>query len=197
MNAFDHEAICFNGRLVPVLGTVSGTPAESKQTAKNIERYFAMKTETKDSGADVYGPAMMITDRAEAGRYFGDLVRRAMSSGHSAKKARQIVRDNLGYYAGYYGNETRERVERLFNCEHPIFGPIAKNGPPDPTKAFWAGAAMSAIDNPTLTNPVFENADVSEEMLSFLASVVITAKRDREAARKMVRQLFEKKGTQP
>lgn len=34
-------------------------------------------------------------------------------------KAETIVRDYLGYIAGYYCNDTRERVERLFKCEHP------------------------------------------------------------------------------
>jgi hypothetical protein len=33
--------ISFRGRLIPVLGTVGGTAEESRQTARNIERFFA------------------------------------------------------------------------------------------------------------------------------------------------------------
>jgi hypothetical protein len=36
----DHEVIRFGGRLIPVLGTVGGTPAESRETAMNIERFL-------------------------------------------------------------------------------------------------------------------------------------------------------------
>lgn len=31
----------FNGRLIPVLGTVGGTKEESEETARNIESYLA------------------------------------------------------------------------------------------------------------------------------------------------------------
>lgn len=37
----DHEMISYQGHLIPVLGTVGGTPEESRQTAENIERFFA------------------------------------------------------------------------------------------------------------------------------------------------------------
>lgn len=36
----DHEVVNFNGQLIPVLGTVGGTVEQSRQTARNIERYF-------------------------------------------------------------------------------------------------------------------------------------------------------------
>ena len=39
----DHEVVKFRGRLVPVLGTVGGTEEQSRETARNIERYFAWK----------------------------------------------------------------------------------------------------------------------------------------------------------
>lgn len=49
--------------------------------------------------------------------------------GKTREEAEQIERSNLGYYAGYHLDETRERVERLFRCAHPVFGSIAENGP--------------------------------------------------------------------
>jgi hypothetical protein len=83
---------------------------------------------------------MKITDQAKADAYFEELVR---TCGKPRAEAETIERANLGYYAGYYDDETRARVERLFNCVHPIFGPIAQNGPPSARDAFEAGKAMS------------------------------------------------------
>lgn len=73
-----------------------------------------------------YGPAMEIKDQSAADAYFKELVAHCMGFGKSYQEAQSIERRNLGYYAGYYSNETRERVERLFNCSHPIFGSIVR-----------------------------------------------------------------------
>lgn len=96
-----------------------------------------------------YGPAMNIETQDEADAYFLKLVEHTMEMwkhrGESAKtrhEAEALERNNLGYYAGYYGDETRERVERLFKTEHPIFGSIAKNGPPDPDAVLRRGILM-------------------------------------------------------
>lgn len=91
-----------------------------------------------------YGPAMKITEQAEADRYFQECVaHNMMLSGGSQEEAEAIERDSLGYYAGYYSSETRERVERLFRCKHPVFGAIAENGQPDAAKALKAGMEMA------------------------------------------------------
>ena len=95
-----------------------------------------------------YGPAMDITDQAEADAYFEQCVQHMMSFGKDRAEAERIERTNLGYYAGYYGNGTRERVERLFRCAHPVFGKIAESGPPTPEEAFAAGAAMAKAAPP-------------------------------------------------
>ena len=36
----DHEVIRVGGVLIPILGTVGGSPAESRQTAENIDRFI-------------------------------------------------------------------------------------------------------------------------------------------------------------
>lgn len=36
----DHEAILFNGVMIPILGTVGGSEEESRQTAENIDRFI-------------------------------------------------------------------------------------------------------------------------------------------------------------
>jgi len=86
-----------------------------------------------------YRPAMEITDQAAADAYFEECVQHTMSHGKDREEAQRIERANLGYFAGYYNPETRERVERLFRCSHPIFGSIAENGSPTPEQAYAAG----------------------------------------------------------
>lgn len=91
---------------------------------------------------DKYGPAMEITTQDEADAYFLKLVEHTMSFGRLRPEAEQLERRNLGYYAGYYGHDTRERVERLFNTEHPLFGSIARDGPPDLDDVLKRGILM-------------------------------------------------------
>lgn len=89
---------------------------------------------------ELYGPAMKITEQEEADKYFAMLVDHAMTEfGKTRGEAEELERHNLGYFAGYYDHKTRERVERLFKCKHPIFGSIAEKGPPDPEAAFNIG----------------------------------------------------------
>jgi len=90
-----------------------------------------------------YGPAMEMTDQAQADAYFEECVAHTMSFGSSREQAESIERQNLGYYAGYYSHETRERVERLFHCTHPVFGAIKDNGPPTPLQAFNSGVSAA------------------------------------------------------
>ena len=90
-----------------------------------------------------YSPAMEIKDQAAADDYFAELVLHNMSvSENTRPEAEKIERSNLGYFAGYYDHETRERVERLFKCDHPVFGSISQKGPPTPEESFAAGYTM-------------------------------------------------------
>lgn len=93
---------------------------------------------------DKYGPAMTMTDQDEATAYFEKCVRHCMTFGSSREEAEKIERSNFGYYAGYYSNATRERVERLFGCAHPIFGKISEVGAPTTEQAFEAGRKIGA-----------------------------------------------------
>lgn len=94
--------------------------------------------------AEKYDPAMQITDQAAADAYFEECVAHTMSFGKTREQAEAIERGNLGYWAGYFTHATRERVERLFKCAHPIFGKIAEEGPPSPEAAYEAGLRIAA-----------------------------------------------------
>ncbi len=90
---------------------------------------------------------MKITDPKDAQQYlkaYTRFIQKAINKEPARKgqKAEQIAKSNLAYFAGYYDNETRERIERLFSCAHPIFGSIKENGAPGPKKAFEIGVAL-------------------------------------------------------
>jgi len=57
-------------------------------------------------------------------------------SARSGQTLRELAH-RVGYYAGYYDKDTRVRVEKLFKCNHPIFG-SAKDGTPTQEEAFNA-----------------------------------------------------------
>ena len=94
-----------------------------------------------------YGPAMEITDQTEVDAYFEACVEHCMRFDRSREEAEEIERANLGYYAGYRDFETRQRVERLFNAVHPVFGSVA-NGEPTAEEAFAAGATWAGVATP-------------------------------------------------
>ena len=86
-----------------------------------------------------YEPAMNLTEQANADAYFEELVEYNMTFGHTTReRAEFIERQNLGYFAGYFDHETRLRVERLFHCEHPVFGD-ARKGELSPEAIFKLG----------------------------------------------------------
>lgn len=88
---------------------------------------------------ECYAPAMEITEQGAADACFERLVERGMAFGQTREEAESIQKQNLGYYAGYYDSETRRRVERLFQCAHPIFGSIEEKGEPTAEEAFEMG----------------------------------------------------------
>lgn len=88
---------------------------------------------------EVHGPAMVIMDQGEADAYFDAMVAHKMEKESlTRERGEWMCRRNLAYYAGYYDDATRERVERLFACQHPFLGAIAK-GKPTPEEAFKMG----------------------------------------------------------
>lgn len=91
-----------------------------------------------------YDPAMQIATEAEAEAYFARLVEHQVRcAGIDRSEAKRIERSNLGYWAGYYPNETRARVEKLFRCAHPFFGAIAERGAPTYAQAVQIGMALA------------------------------------------------------
>ena len=114
---------------------------KAKRMKKKLRRAlcFLLGHNMRKTIKQKYGPAMTIIDQTTADAYFEACVQDSMSDGKTRVEAERSERENLGYYAGYYSNETRERIERLFQCAHPIFGKIAERGAPTAQEAFAAG----------------------------------------------------------
>ena len=77
---------------------------------------------------DRYELAMSITDQAEADKYFAWLMMTSpLEPGMTDHEVETLEKANLGYYAGYFDEETRARVYRLFGTTHPILGDKTPN----------------------------------------------------------------------
>ena len=89
----------------------------------------------------VLGPAMMITAQEDADAYFETIVKHAMRMDPDVPRetVERNVRRSLGYFAGYHDEETRERVEHLFDCAHPVFGKVSEGGVPTAEEAVRLG----------------------------------------------------------
>jgi hypothetical protein len=110
-----------------------------------------MRHVTGTTIGEIYDPAMEITDPEEAESYFRELVEQGLENRAnrgdpvSWDEMVRIQKSNLGYYSGYYGHETMERVERLFGACHPIFGSqIAHQTTPE--EAFLMGIKAAATE---------------------------------------------------
>jgi hypothetical protein len=94
-----------------------------------------VKFEKGTKMGDLYSDAMKITNQEEADRYLEALVEFGILHGQTREEATNIQKQNLGYFAGYYNNETMARVNRLFKTKHPVFGDTT----PTPEEAFQMG----------------------------------------------------------
>ncbi|MFA5418784.1 MAG: hypothetical protein WC341_10020 [Bacteroidales bacterium] len=118
---------------------------------------FNPDNKEKPTYGDLLEPAMHITDQADADQYkeayirfikahiISDAIKEGktteeidLNSRAYSQRAEEVANSNLGYFAGYYDDAIRERVERLFHCSHPVFGAI-KDGSPTPAEAFKMG----------------------------------------------------------
>jgi hypothetical protein len=79
---------------------------------------------------DLYHPIMLAQTREEAVTAFEKCITDRMVTNHLARdEAEKHERYNIGYFAGYYDNEARKRVEQWLQAAHPIFGPVTQETP--------------------------------------------------------------------
>jgi hypothetical protein len=102
---------------------------------------FNPKNKKKLTYGESLSSAMKITDQEIADEYLKDYVKYIMENmdNPNYEEAINIAKSNIGYFSGYCDNKTRDRVERLFKCSHPVFGSIKENGTPTPKEIFEMG----------------------------------------------------------
>lgn len=77
---------------------------------------------------------------------------------HVKKVAQECQQDEtwarkaICYWAGYFSHAVRLRVEKVYECEHPCFGP-ATRGAMDPTQAFFMGLGIDPTTFPWPMRP--------------------------------------------
>lgn len=75
---------------------------------------------------DLLRPAMDIAQRGdheEAAEYVNLYVDYLILDwDRTPDEAQEIVLNNVGYFAGYFGQETRRAVREVFGASHPIIG---------------------------------------------------------------------------
>jgi len=126
-----------------------------------------MPTKRQTSG-EFYARALEITDEREARVFFDESVRLTLKQWprFSQEEAESHVKSTIAYYAGYYSNDVRARVERLFNCVHPFFGSIERDGPPSPDAAYQMGQALAMGQLTELDQPIDPRRKTLWERLS-------------------------------
>jgi hypothetical protein len=94
--------------------------------------------------AAIYGLAVdlaMQKDKTEAHEWFEAIVARIIEDTlYSESEATDIAQRNIGYWAGYYGEEERRAVADVYGAMHPIFG---NDFNPSAAKAFEAGKRVA------------------------------------------------------
>jgi len=86
---------------------------------------------------EMFDSAMKCTTKEEADAWMDAEVSRRVSDEPSVpdSEARDVIKSNLGYMAGYYDDSVRDKVRDLFGALHPIFG----DHRPTPQEAFRLG----------------------------------------------------------
>jgi len=92
-------------------------------------------------------PIFKITDKEDAMQYKKAYILFTRKFVESEAKAEEIVNANIGYYAGYGSNKDRSRIEELFECSHPVFGSVKKNGVPTGKEAFECGKSGQTLES--------------------------------------------------
>lgn len=115
-----------------------------------MTKFNSQNKETLTYG-EALEPVMKITNAEDAAQYKAAYIaytEKFLTNGKSESglSAEEIVNHNLGYFAGYYSDDTRARVEKLFNCSHPVFGSIKTNGRPTGKEAFECGKTGQTLD---------------------------------------------------
>lgn len=85
----------------------------------NLKKVFNPKDKILDVITEITKPSIARQYKKE---YIDFILEDNKSVNGSKEKATDIANSNLGYLAGYCDKPTRERINKLFIVEHPVFG---------------------------------------------------------------------------
>lgn len=125
-----------------------------------------------------YEYAMTIRTQKKADSWFKRLVDSLQKKlrTNTREEIERIQRSNLAYFAGYYDGATRERVERLFKCEHPVFGKIRDKGQPSLDQAFQLGRELGERERQQMIGAgkyEKETKDIMQEQSADVVMVIV------------------------
>ncbi len=107
---------------------------------------------TRDTGlrtaaekVEMYDAACRAKTPEEVKRWLSEVTRDRCyeHNEETVQQAEAWARKAICYWAVYFSHEVRLRVEKLYEAEHPVFGP-ATRGPIDPTQAYLIGRESKA-----------------------------------------------------
>ncbi len=119
---------------------------------KSVQRAIEMlnvRPVGKYTYGDILTPTKEVENREEAKIYFEAYVAYLAEHQANGEPGMQgydptaVASANIGYYSGYFDNETMSRVQDLFDVSHPVFGrsiPTAK-------EAFDTGVLLAPTGN--------------------------------------------------
>jgi hypothetical protein len=147
--------------------------AENTRRNKSMIRFNPENKDTLTYG-EALKPAMEIKNKGEARQYLYDyatFIQKYLDKepDTQGRTAIQIAKINIGYFAGYYDNETNKRVQELFETVHPIFGKTT----PAPEEALLAGEKL-ATNEGTSNQKKEENKKPDGYMIYKKANEAIT-----------------------
>ncbi len=81
---------------------------------------------------EVFDSANACTTKEEAQAWLKkEIERHSVEYKYTPEESEKIIKANLGYFAGYYDEATRVKIETLFGAQHPIFGSVSRKWTPD------------------------------------------------------------------
>jgi hypothetical protein len=100
---------------------------------------------------DIIKHVLMLDDMKKCSDFLDEVTRSSLQNNPEFKKkkhtfdsARKLLASNLGYFAGYYDNETAAKIMKLCRTVHPIFGSSEQMAKITPEKAFEMGKKLGA-----------------------------------------------------
>ena len=99
--------------------TMPKAPPPGATTIK--KKVIRKKRVTRTMGV-VFAEAISKTSKEEAKQWFDAEVEKIVKEvGKDHETAAKTLRENLGYFAGYYGPEEAKKIFEFYGAEHPVF----------------------------------------------------------------------------